>query len=38
MFEVAIELLKDFVTLIPGITALILVMNICSSLLFGRCD
>lgn len=35
MFDVSIEFMKDFINLIPLMVAIILVFNICSSLLWG---
>lgn len=36
MFEVAIEFMKQFVNLMPTGIVIILVLNICRDLLFGR--
>lgn len=35
MFDVALSLLTDFADLIPGMIALILIINLCAGLLWG---
>lgn len=35
MFEVALEFLKDFANIIPALTCVILVINLCCSMLWG---
>lgn len=36
MFDIVIDMIIDFAELLPYIIPVILVMNICSSLLFGE--
>ncbi len=38
MFDIACEILKDLCNMIPPITAIILIFNLCAYLLWGRGD
>ena len=35
MFDIVVNMMKDFATLIPGILAIYIVLDLCGSLLFG---
>lgn len=34
MFEIALDLISQFATIVPGVLALILVLNLCSDMLW----